>query len=186
MEEILMDPTNSIPTFHLWARSVIAVVSVCIAVAAFIYHWSKTRRHYDWQKKVQALSYSLSKNERMRVARVELTREFKLSSRKTPVPLDVFLEKFDEKDDLYPCARDLLGHWENMSLAIELEIVDEDVAFKMVAGMFITYAYQFQEFIQHRRSENKRAYEFYEKVVREWQDNEHLDENLRNMSINFG
>lgn len=163
----------------------VAIFTACISAAVLLVHIVRVRKHYTWEKKSRALSYSLTKNERLRNARTILAKTFKLSSRSEPVSLEEIDSAQEHLHEIETCIIDILGHWENMSLAIEHKIVDEEVASEMVASMVITYAYMFQEFIKRRRKDNKRAYKYLEHVVINWQNLLEDGEKAKEYKIRF-
>ena len=132
---------------------------------------TQSRNKYEWNRRVEAISYSLIKSQRLREARIELDKHFGILSGRTEALTIAELDKEIEKNPaLHTDILYALAHWENMALAIHAGIADEDVAFEMVAGMVIQFVSVFHNFIERRKGENPRAYEYLTRLSVRWQD----------------
>jgi hypothetical protein len=155
---------NSISSWYL-------IGAISISLCLLLVHIIRLTKHYRWEKQSRALSYSLTKNEKLRDSRTVLVRAFKINTRdEKKIPWSEIKSAQDHITSIETCITDILGHWENMALAIDKKIVDDHVAFEMTASVVITYAYMFQEYIQERRVNNERAYKYLQKVVTKWQN----------------
>ncbi|MBK1674704.1 hypothetical protein CKO35_15680 [Ectothiorhodospira shaposhnikovii] len=155
----------------------IMTVALCVAVFQLFLLWKNNRHHYNWQKRVQALSYSLTKSEKLREARIRLEEVFDTRNVKGPIQVNKIDEASNYHKDIIHCIRDILGHWENLALAIKLNIADEEVAYEMVASTVIHHVVIFQEHIKQRQEVNPRAYEYLIGLTYSWL--EKLPENER-------
>lgn len=63
----------------------------------------------------------------------------------------------------------LLGHWENLALAISAGMADDDLAFEMVGSSVVAYVSRFREFIGLRRQQQPRIYEYLIPLVDRWE-----------------
>ncbi|SDN39899.1 protein of unknown function [Desulfonauticus submarinus] len=135
---------------------------------------TQIRNQYEWNMREFALSYSLTKNERLREARINLDNAFGiLAKRKESLTLKEIEDVIQKKPAIYTDIIYLLAHWENMALAIHAKIADENVAFEMVAGMVISYVRVFRNFIDSRREINPRAYDYLLNLANRWENRLH-------------
>lgn|GEM_PF-2612391 len=125
---------------------------------------------YNWVRKEKALEYSLSKNQQLQQIRKDLDAAFgNIQTIQEPITMKEIGEKLKEDPSKYTVISALLAHWENLALAIELEIVDEKVAYEMTAGIVRKYVYAFQKFINdRRRNKNPRAYKYLLELDEKW------------------
>ena len=130
------------------------------------------QNQYEWSKRNHALSYSLTRSQTLRQARERLDKAFDppLGDREEPLTLEEI--KLAKKKDaaVNTLIHSLLGHWENLALAIELDIADEDVAREMVASTVLAHVKVFRPFIDGRRKkESRRIYFYLLKLAAEWE-----------------
>ena len=130
------------------------------------------QNRYEWSTRQFALTYSITRNSRLREARIKLDEAFGIitsgdSEALTQKQIDEAIEK---DPSIYTDISYLLAHWENMALAIRTKVVNEEVAFEMVGGMVITYVEVFRNFIEDRRKINPKAYDYLLTLNKEWED----------------
>ena len=132
---------------------------------------------YEWNKKERALDYSLNRNKILQQSRVQLESLFgNIHQRPHEIESDEIKKILDDNKYSYTVITSLLAHWENMALAIQKGIVDEDVAYEMTAGLVIDYVRAFKEFIKTRRDENnRRAYAYLLPLASRWEARLHGD-----------
>ncbi len=167
---------------------VVSLVAVVIAVASLVVAFVEMRvlrlsqeNQNLWDRKVKALEYSLVREERLREARVRIDEAFSLSSASEPPSAAVLESKFDECPELRTHVLNLLGHWENLALGIYEGVVNEFVAYEMVAGTVIDHTSFFQNFIRARQEANPRAYRYLLYLERDWRDCREEPEALEEM-----
>jgi hypothetical protein len=142
-----------------------------IAIRQLALLTQQIKSQYEWSTRQCALSYSLTKSERLREARINLDNVFGLLVGKKEALTLNDIDKAIEKDtSLYTDIIYLLAHWENMALAIHTKVADETVAFEMVAGMVVSYVRVFRNFIDRRKELNPRAYYYLLDLSKQWED----------------
>jgi len=145
-----------------------------VAVRQLALLTKQIKSQYEWSMRQCALSYSLTKSERLREARINLNNAFGiLAGKKEALTLREIDEAIKINSSVYTDIIYLLAHWENMALAIHTKVADETVAFEMVAGMVISYVRVFRNFIERRRGLNPRAYDYLLALAKEWEDRLH-------------
>ena len=142
-----------------------------IAVRQLALLTQQIKSQYEWSTRQCALSYSLIKSERLRKARITLDNAFGLlAGKKEALTLSDIDKAIEENTSVYTDIIYLLAHWENMALAIHTKVADETVAFEMVAGMVVSYARVFRNFIDRRKEVNPRAYDYLMDLAKRWED----------------
>ena len=123
----------------------------------------QTENQYEWSKRDHALSYSLTRSEALRDTRERLETAFggPLRGREEPLTLKEINLAIEKDAAVNTLIHSLLAHWENLALAIELKIADEEVAFEMVAGTVLAHVQVFRPFIDWRRGKEGRRIYFY-------------------------
>lgn len=88
---------------------------------------------------------------------------------KEPISKESMQDALENKAALTAISS-VLAHWENMALAIKLNIVNDEVAFEMTGTILVYYAYKFEEFIKFRRNEQShfKAYCYLEDLSDRW------------------
>ncbi|RCV64333.1 hypothetical protein C5S53_09460, partial [Methanophagales archaeon] len=87
------------------------------------------KAQHDWNRRVTSLHYSFSDNTHIREIRSNLDKHLKIASRQ---PGEINLEEIQKlSEDQYPSIRTdlqyMLGHLENMCIAMKNSIVDEQI-----------------------------------------------------------
>ncbi len=129
-----------------------------------------------WNKRSGALAYSLFKSDSLRNAKIRLDKAFGNLKDQGRLPLQIIKEKIDENSNtetndinIETDIQTVLGHWENMALAIENNVADEDVAFSMVANQVKLYHNAFKEFIDEIREIYPQRYVHLIELYKRWQ-----------------
>ena len=160
---------------NILMQAIIIVVmlgGLIIAVRQLALLTKQIRNQYEWSTRQYALSYSLTKSDRLREARINLDNAFGILAGKKEALTHSEIDSAIEKNpSIYTDIIHLLAHWENMALAIHTKVADETVAFEMSAGMVISYVRVFRNFIERRRELNPRAYDYLLTLAKEWEDN---------------
>lgn len=151
--------------------SVILILSFAVASYQLVLMRKQMAYQYEWSRRQKALDYSLSRNKDLQQERKKLDELFGSVHRKEcGIPLKTIEEKLSSEATAYTVITTLLAHWENLALAIECDVVDEEVAFEMTAGLVIDYVKTFHEFIEHRRKvNNPRAYKYLKDLAVRWE-----------------
>jgi len=150
---------------------IVMMVGVFFTVYQLKFLRKQAKNKYEWNRRVEALSYSLIRSQRLRDARIVLDKHFGiLSGRAEALTLEELDTAMGENSALHTDILYVLAHWENMALAIHADIADEDVAFEMVAGMVIYFVNLFHNYIERRKKENPRVYEYLLKLSLRWED----------------
>lgn len=153
---------------------VVMLGGLIIAVHKLALLTRQIRSQYEWATRQCALSYSLTKSERLREARINLNNAFGiLPTKKEALTLSEIDEAIEKNPPVYTDIIYLLGHWENMALAVHAKVADDTVAFEMVAGIVISTVRVFRNFIEKRRELNPRAYDYLLALAKEWEDRLH-------------
>ncbi|MBE9563531.1 MAG: DUF4760 domain-containing protein [Proteobacteria bacterium] len=150
----------------------ILLSGVVIAIVQLYSIHKQIKNEYFWGAREKALSYSLIKSPQLRDARIHIDVVFghNISSRKEPLSLEEIEVACKTDNTVYTQISALLAHWENMALSIYAGVSAEDVAREMTAGMMISYVNVFINFINHRREENPKAYDYLLKLTNEWKN----------------
>ena len=137
-----------------------------------------------WNKRSGALAYSLFKSDSLRNAKIRLDKAFGNLKDQGRLPLQIIKEKIEENEkneknennpniktyiNIETDIQTVLGHWENMALAIENNVADEDVAFSMVANQVKLYHNAFKEFIDEIREIYPQRYVHLIELYKRWQ-----------------
>jgi hypothetical protein len=147
------------------------LVGLIVAIRQLLLMRTQIQNHYDWSKRVHALSYSLINSQRLSEARIKLDKAFGiLASKKEGMTLDDIDTAIKNDPSIYTEIMYVLAHWENMALAIHAKVADEDVAFEMVAGMVISFVLVFRNFIERRKKENDRVYGYLLRLTLRWEE----------------
>lgn len=139
------------PTLLLAATVLVAAVQVWLTR-------KQMRAQFEWSRREAALEYSMTRNELVRASRLWLDKEFGGIFYESPRPSQVEIELLmAEKKDLYTNLSTLLSHYELRAIAIEMDIVNEDVARSMF-GPTIQESLKWADgFVQHRLTTNETA-----------------------------
>lgn len=157
----------------------LAILGLFISALAVLYAAKKLRTmasqhalEFAWKRKEYALTYSIVRNERLRDARIAIDHAFgAVTATRTP-PTMAVINELVEDHGRHPGLRthiiSLLGHWENMALAIDQGVANEYVAFEMVAGTVRNYVEFFEHFIVDRQKVNPRAGRYLIQLNNRW------------------
>lgn len=149
-------------------------VLISISISAY-FVMKQAKANYSMTLRNKALSYSLYANEHLRDARMCIEAALgPLFDIKEPIPMSVLHEKSKLTEDggsnqLITSIMTILAHWENMGLAIDSKIADEDVCFEMVASTLNQHVKIFRNFIENRREKNDRIYYHLTALKRRWE-----------------
>ena len=143
-----------------------------IAIIQLYFIHKQIKNEYFWGTREKALSYSLIQSSQLRDARIHLDEVFghNLIHRKEPLSIEEIEAACRKSNAVYTQISALLAHWENMALSIYAGVSAENVAKEMTAGLMMSYVYVFSNFIEHRRAENPKAYEYLLILAKEWKD----------------
>lgn len=146
---------------YIWlAGVVVAFISFCIAWKSVktAADGLKHKNHFDRVSK--ALSYSLYAAEHLRESRLQIGKLFgeRIASGGV-ISLEDLKAEFSRESELQQNVLILFAHWENMALAINMSIADEETARRMVFGTLTSHVSFFESFISDRKRANSRAYE---------------------------
>jgi hypothetical protein len=132
------------------------------------------QRQYELSKCENALSYSITKNDTLRQARRNLEDTFEELRGDEPkaLPLEKIQQAIEQDISVKTDIICLLGHWENMALAIHSNIADNQTAFNMVASICRSHVRTFMEFIEYRRDKNRNIYKHLLRLDQEWRENQ--------------
>lgn len=149
---------------------IIQILILFVLTSTLLLTFRKIKYYYEWLRKEKALEYSLSKNKNLQEQRTQLSKIFgNLHNIKT-IPYENIEKEIKKNEEVYNIIVALLAHWENLALGIEEDIIDEDVAFEMTAGVLRDYVRAFSEFIEHRReNNNQRAYQYLTNLSARWE-----------------
>ena len=149
-------------------------ILISISISAFLII-KQIRMNYSMTLRNKSLQYSLYSNEHLRKSRMCIEKTFgPLFDIKEPIPMKELLKKSNCSDsnnsnELIPSIMTLLAHWENMALAIDSNIADEDVCFEMVASTLNQHVKIFRNLIEDRREKNRRIYFHLIELRRRWE-----------------
>lgn len=136
------------------------------------------KAQHDWNRRVTTLRYSFSDNTHIREIRSKLDKHLKIASRQ---PGEISLEEIQKlSKSQYPSIRTdlqyLLGHLENMCVAMKNSIIDEQTCEDMLKGIVILYYRFFSQYIDDVRKirNNPRIYEHFEAYARKWDERKEL------------
>jgi hypothetical protein len=122
-----------------------------------------------WNQRSGALAYSLFKSDSLRNAKIRLDKAFGNLKDQGRLPLQIINEKIEKNPNIETDIQTVLGHWENMALAIDNSVADEDVAFSMVANQVKLYHNAFKEFIDEIREIYPQRYVHLIELYKRWQ-----------------
>ena len=147
-----------------------AIIAIGIIVSATLLV-KQMRTNYKMSIREKAISYSVYANKDLREARAILDEAFgPVFIQSDAIPNDRIdeIQKTDRKVEL--AILTILAHWENMALAIESGIADNEVCRNMVASSLIQNTRVFRGYIDKRRDMNPRYYMHLIKLRRRWED----------------
>lgn len=149
-------------------------ILISVSISAFLII-KQIRMNYSMTLRNKSLQYSLYSNEHLRKSRMCIERSFgPLFDIKEPIPMKELLGKSSDdtadSKELIPSIMTLLAHWENMALAIDSNIADEDVCFEMVASTLNQHVKIFRNLIEDRREKNRRIYFHLIELRRRWEE----------------
>lgn len=164
----------------------IAVATAVALIVGLLQNARTQRAHYDWDRKKTALSYSVTNKAELRDARTRIQRVFYELEAGRAVD-DLRGPSYEVIDSMIESSPDLsstdvvllLGHWENLALAIHHGVADEQIAFDMVASTVRRHVEFFRDFIAHRRGEKGRYYDNLILLNERWQT--FIDETQRGL-----
>jgi len=147
-------------------------VVVAIGIVVSTFHIKKQMRMtYNLYMREKSLSYSLYSNQHLRDARLKIEKEFgPLFSIKEAISMKDLKDKVAQDSELLASIMTILAHWENMALAINSGIADNEVCRDMVSNTLIQHLRVFYNFIEERREKNPRIYLNLVNLSRKWQD----------------
>ncbi len=122
-----------------------------------------------WNQRSGALAYSLFKSDSLRNAKIRLDNAFGNLKDQGKLPLKTIQEKIKKESGIETDIQTVLGHWENMALAIDNNVADQDVAFSMVANQVKLYHNAFKEFIDDIRETYPHRYIHLTELYKRWQ-----------------
>ena len=128
------------------------------------------RVQYMLSLRNKSIEYSLYSRDSLRQARINIEHTFKNIFELTePISIAEIKAAFDKDRDIRTDVLTVLAHWENMALAIDVGVADEDVCFDMVAGTMIQHVKIFHNFIEQRRESNNRSYSYLLNLKARWE-----------------
>ena len=146
------------------------VVAIGILVST-LHIKQQMRMTYNLHMREKSLSYSLYSNQHLRDARLKIEREFgPLFSIKEAISMNELNIKVKEDSEILASIMTILAHWENMALAINSGIADNEVCRDMVSSTLIQHLRVFYNFVEERREKNPRIYLNLINLSRKWQD----------------
>lgn len=153
--------------------SAISLIGMCVGLLFGLQRlnllYKKANNQYTWTKREKALGYSLTQSAQHLQSRVTLERQFGNFFDKTePLNTEIIDAACKEHPDILTHIRVILGHWENMALAIHVDICDEDVCYEMVGSTIIQTVRVFRNHIDRIRDKNKEAYKYLLELARHW------------------
>lgn len=120
-----------------------------------------------------ALSYSITKNDIVNNARLDLDDNFfykKIDEEDKGKTISI--EDIENKHKDYTAIKNqiklVLGHWENMALAIYRGVADEKTAYEMVASTLLSHVECLNEYIKFRKNQNPEAYKYLMMLYLRW------------------
>lgn len=125
---------------------------------------------YIWNKNSGALAYSLFKSDTLRETKIRLDNAFGALSITNTLDLKTIKDRIKEDSKIEIDIQTVLGHWENMALAISTGVADEDVAFSMVANQVSLYYNTFKEYIDDVRNLYPRRYAKFTWLYKRWKE----------------
>lgn len=167
---------NAFSLGHLLAALGVLATSSIVVVGYFQLRAIHRQIRNDHERKMRenSLNYSLTKNEIHRQARMQLEAVFGSALlNEDALPADSIYAKINENPGVETSIRTLLGHWENMALAIHVNVADEEVAYEMVAGSVITTVETYRPYIDRERRKNPRLYKYLTKLANIWRERRH-------------
>lgn len=139
------------------------------------------------QRRNKSLEYSFTKNPDYLHSKIILEKVFHdwHGRPAKPIPRDIIRQRNKEYikkrsgrktddtlgHDLYEHLRFVLGFWENMALAIEYDIAEEDTAYAMTASNLVSFYIIYGDFIagEQAASALDRKYYFLSELASRWQ-----------------
>jgi hypothetical protein len=128
------------------------------------------KEQYIWNKRSGALAYSLFKSDTLRETKIRLDNAFGTLSITNTLDLKTIKDRIKENFETEVDIQTVLGHWENMALAIDTGVADEDVAFSMVANQVTLYYNTFKEYIDDVRKLYPRRYAKFTWLYKRWKE----------------
>ncbi|MEM6942614.1 MAG: hypothetical protein AAF416_19230 [Pseudomonadota bacterium] len=149
----------------------LVIATSAAAVAAYQIYLSRAQHtaEYEWRRRERAISYSVYKNAEYRVAR-DRVHEALGSFAGLDAPLKI--QHVYQKCEIHPKLRAdlfvIISHWGRLSTEIELNLIDEDAAFKYHSSTMPNVYFGLKEFIDSRIEKNPLSYPDLVKVGDRW------------------
>jgi len=146
-------------------------LAIAIGIYISTFHIKKQMRMtYRLHMREKSLSYSLYSNQHLRDSRLKIESDFgPLFSIKEAISMKDLKEKVEKDPEIQASIMTILAHWENMALAINSGIADNEVCRDMVSSTLIQHLRVFYNFIEERREKNSRIYLNLVNLSRKWQ-----------------
>lgn len=171
---------------YLTVDNILTIIGLLIAIAAVVVAYFQLSlinkqiyaqkkaivSQYEWERRHSSLNYSITRQEKLRESLIKLDKVFGVIGIKNtePITLTEIDDAIRADGSIYRDIVTILGHWENMALAIHVGVADEDVAHEMVSGIVINTVKVFRNFIDRRREQNPKAYLYLIHLARLWED----------------
>lgn len=121
------------------------------------------------RKQEYSLTYSLTKNQAHIEARSKLMEVFgTTSSTSRRLKLVEINQAIDSEEKIGSHIRLLLNHWENLALAVNQDVADEETAFQMVAARLVNTVHQYAAYIEDVHVENPIAFKHLIAISQGW------------------
>lgn len=109
------------------------------------------RLNYEWNVREMSLKYSGLYHPQIRESKEILQREFNLYGRNDAIPLDDIKKSIENKKDIQIHLNSILTYYENISLACQKKIADEDIIFDMCGKTMVNIKHKLTNYINHHR-----------------------------------
>ena len=150
------------------AGPIIIALGIIVSATLLI---KQMKVNYSLSIREKAINYSVYANKNLIDARATLDQKFgSVFERSEAIPTQKIDEISKDHPEVQIAILTILAHWENMALAIETGIADNEVCRNMVASSLIQNTRVFRSFIDRRRELNPRYYMNLIKLRRRWED----------------
>ena len=144
------------------ARIVQVGLSVILlgGVAIAYYSW-RSKQNLD--RRVAAVGYSLTKNQKYFEARGKVSTRFRDKFKaKQPIELSEIRRMVENSDEVISDIRYILSHWEIMAISVFEQTIDHNTCFEMVGSTLVDTVDVLMNYIieARRQPENRRRYDY--------------------------
>jgi hypothetical protein len=143
-----METFRIIVEFVTFATVIIGVIIGIVRLTLINKH---IRLNYEWNVREMSLKYSGLYHPQIRESKEILQIEFNLYGRNDAIPLEDIKSSIKNKKDVQIHLNNILTYYENISLACQKKVADEDIVFDMCGKTMVNIKHKLTNYIIYHR-----------------------------------